>query len=231
MGEEFGKEIEEESRKARTCSDDDDDENILGGSDTKKIDEFRENRLFFKAVMSGDLNKLNKFIEQNEGLLSARIPSSGKNALHVAINAGHVHIARRLISLMSKDELEVKRNDGLTVLHAAVETGNIEIAKCLVKKNSQLTVSCAEIEDIERHSHISSMATTHNVYSEFTYTPLLQAVIYGQAEMAHYLYSITSKEFLEEELDGTQGSALITQCIFRKYRFGFASELPPPSLY
>ncbi|PON87907.1 Transmembrane protein [Trema orientale] len=222
-------EIEEESGKERTCND---DENIPGESDTKKIDkEFRENRLFFKAVMSGDLKKLNEFYAQNEGLLDARIPSSGKNALHVAISAGHVHIARRLISLMSKDDLEVQRNDGLTVLHAAVETGNIEIARCLVKKNKKLTMSCTEIEDLERHSHISSMATTHNLYSEFTYTPLLQAVIYGQAEMAHYLYSITSKEFLAKELDGTQGSALITQCIFRKYRFGFASELPPPGLY
>ena len=66
----------------------------------------RNGPLFWAAVISGNWDKSEEFIKENRDMVvKARSSSSGKNALHEAISAGHVHIVEKLVDWMTETEL------------------------------------------------------------------------------------------------------------------------------
>ena len=71
--------------------------------------------------------------------MRATIPFTGKNALHVAITAGHESIVEELVELMTEQDLEMKNSDGSMVLATAIhEMASMAIAKCFIRKNKKL---------------------------------------------------------------------------------------------
>ncbi|GKV49109.1 hypothetical protein SLEP1_g55876 [Rubroshorea leprosula] len=66
--------------------------------------------------------------------------------LHVAIAAGQVKLAKELISMMFKKELEIQNKRGQTALSWAACKGSRKIVECLVEKNKRLL----EIPDCEK---------------------------------------------------------------------------------
>ena len=163
---------------------------------TDHNDGFQRYRPFFNAVRDNDWNAAKTFLDQHPDALRATIAFSGKNALHVAITAGHESIVEELVELMTEQDLEMKNSYGSTVLSTAIkETASVAIAKCLIGKNKKLLSISNERHDL----------------------PVIEAVRLNQQEMARYIYSVTPEEDLLSRENGTQGSNLIFRSMNSKY--------------
>ena len=92
----------------------------------------------YKALQIGDWNAANKFLDRHPHAISAKITVTDKTALHVAAEAGHVHIVEELVKQMSEENLEIKDDDGLTALARAAYSGNYRMAECMLEKNENL---------------------------------------------------------------------------------------------
>lgn len=152
-------------------------------------------------MKSGDWKAANSFLAKDPEAVRARITSSDKNALHVAVAAGHTHIVEKLVQLMTEEDLLMKGKDHLTVLAVAIEIGNISIAECLIRKNKKLV----------RVPVKGSL-------------PVLYAFLFGQIHMVRFLYSLTPLEDLISVGDGKHGSELVSVCVKWK-QFGKSTSV------
>ena len=85
---------------------------------------------FYKSLKIGDWNAAKEFLNQYPHAISAKITVRGQTALHVAADAGHVHIV--------EENLEIKDNEGLTALAQASYNGKYCVAECMLGKNENL---------------------------------------------------------------------------------------------
>ncbi|KAF5465276.1 hypothetical protein F2P56_015297 [Juglans regia] len=129
--------------------------------------------------------------------MTAKITTLGKTALHLSVEAGHVHIVEALVEEMSEDDLEVQDNFGDTALLETTYTGQYKMAECMLRKNKRL-VSMAR-------------ASTDGLQL----LPVVWALMNGYIKMARYLYSLTPLEDLIPE-KGRSGSTLCTQAIYTR---------------
>ena len=144
-------------------------------------------------MRSGDWKAAKSFVANHPEAVRARLTYSDKNALHVAVGAGHLHVVEKLVQLMTEEDLLMKQKDGFTALAVAVEMGNISIAECLIRKNKKLV-----------RIHVNGRL------------PVVYALLCGQTHMATFLYSLTPLEDLTLLENAKQGSQLISLCIERK---------------
>ena len=157
----------------------------------------RQCKPFFEAVQTGRWETAKDFYIQHPEAVRVRHPSSGKTALHIAVEAGHVDIVKELVSLMEEGDLEIKSiGDGETALAIAAMKGITEMAECMVTKNKKLL----SIPDVGID------------------IPLLIACVYGHWHVARYLYSVTPLEDLMPD-KGPHGATIISNC-FTSKEFG-----------
>ncbi|XP_062093005.1 uncharacterized protein LOC133798621 [Humulus lupulus] len=207
----FAKKLDEDSKNPKSKFDDSDDEfdddefdddvdddelNLKKNKSNfpAKSEDFHQFEPLLKAVKSGDWKAAKSFLAEHPEAVRASITCSDKNALHVAVAAGHFHIVEKLVQLMTEEDLLMQRNDGFTALAIAIEIGNTSIAECLFNKNKKLL----RVHVIGR-------------------LPVVYAVLCGQTHMAPLLYSVTPLEDLMLEENAKQGSELISLCIQRKH--------------
>ncbi|EOY20785.1 Uncharacterized protein TCM_012124 [Theobroma cacao] len=115
------------------------------------------------------------------------------------------------LSTMSEDDLKMQDCYGRTVLHhAAMSTENTKIAQSLIRKNRELLTIPENRGDI----------------------PLNVASWVGHKDMTHYLYNMTSPEFLLSLENERQAALFLGDCIRNKwfgkseiYRCCFGSAL------
>ncbi|KAE8124497.1 hypothetical protein FH972_019376 [Carpinus fangiana] len=146
-----------------------------------------------KAVQSGDWKNAKEFLKLHPNALSEKITFMGKTALHIAVAAGHVHIVEEMVERMSEENLEIRDNGGLTALAEIVLVGNHRMAECMLRKNKHL-VSIGDKDGI---------------------LPVVTAMVYGNKDLARYLYSLTPLEDLMPE-KGVSGATLCTQAIYTR---------------
>ncbi|KAL0008123.1 hypothetical protein SO802_009625 [Lithocarpus litseifolius] len=104
----------------------------LGESDKKKgnINNGVEIYLdLYKALQIGDWNAAKDFLNRHPHAISAKFTYKDKTALHVAAEAGHVHIVEELVKLMPEENLEIKDYRGCTALVRVACRGNYRMAK------------------------------------------------------------------------------------------------------
>ncbi|KAG6667375.1 hypothetical protein CIPAW_01G096400 [Carya illinoinensis] len=149
-----------------------------------------------KALQSGDWNICAKeFLKlQPYSMSTDKITTTGKTALHVSVEAVHLHIVKELVELMSEDDLEVKDNYDNTALMLTTYSGQYKMAELMLRKNKKLV----------------SRGTVH--YGRRT-LPVVNAISNGHIKMARYFYSLNPPEDLSPEKDNN-GSTLCTQAIY-----------------
>ncbi|KAL2555625.1 Ankyrin repeat family protein [Forsythia ovata] len=93
-----------------------------------------------KAALSGDWEKAKSFIEREEPqAFRAIITGFSETALIVsARSVQRNYFSKKLVELMSPEDLAIKGRLGLTALHVAAAVGNAELSKLLVDKNPDL---------------------------------------------------------------------------------------------
>ena len=147
----------------------------------------------YKALQIGDWNAANQFLDRHPHAISAKITVMDKTALHVAAEAGHVHIVEELVKQMSEEDLEIKDFAGFTALAQAAYKGKYPIAECMLGKNLNL-IGIATNED---------------------YIPVALALLNGHLKLARYLYLLTPLEILKPE-NGTIGATVVCEAIYNK---------------
>ena len=168
---------------------------MTGESDKKgNIDDGVEIYMdLYKALQIGDWNVAKEFLDRHPHAISAKITVTEKTALHVAAEAGHVHIVEELVKQMSEENLEIKDIYGLTALAQATYFGNYRIAECMLGKNENL---------------ISIGDDDGNI-------PVVLAFNNGHLKLARYLYLLTPPEILFSE-NGTTGATVVCEAIYNK---------------
>ncbi|CAN6707903.1 unnamed protein product [Malus baccata var. baccata] len=114
-----------------------------GVSETKEQMEqgfgYSQCKPFFEAVQAGRWETTKDFPIKHPEAVRVTHPASGKTALHIAVEAGHVDIVKELVSLMDEADLEIRATtDKRTALATAAIKGITEMAECMVTKNKEL---------------------------------------------------------------------------------------------
>ena len=148
----------------------------------------------YKALQIGDWNAAKEFLSRRPLAIRAKITVRGQTTLHVAAEAGHVHIVEELVKELSEENyLNIKDDQGFTALARAAYNGNYRMAECMLVKNGNL-ISIGADEGI---------------------LPVLIALSNGHVKLARYLYLLTPQEILLPE-NGTMGTAIVCQAIFNE---------------
>ena len=168
---------------------------MAGESDKKgNIDDgFEIYKDLHKALQIGDWNAANEFLNRHQNTISAKITVTGKTALCVAVEAGHVDIVEELVKQMTEENLKIKDGDGDTALALAAYLGNYRMAKCILGKNENL-ISIGDDDGT---------------------IPVVLALYNGHLKLARYLYLLTPPEILLPE-NGTMGATVVCEAIYNK---------------
>lgn len=153
----------------------------------------------YNAIENGDWKETKRLLDLHDNAVSVRITSKGDTALHVAILAGHLGIAEKLVKVMSADDLEITNEFGSTVLSLAAISGCTKLAKAIVNKNPKLVT-------ISNDQHIDGAI------------PVIVASLYNRKDMVHYLYKVTPIGELSPER-GHYGSTLL-HCLISAEIYG-----------
>ena len=145
----------------------------------------------YKALQIGNWNDAEEFLNRHPHAISAKITVTEKTALHVAAEAGHVHIVEELVKQMSEENLEIKDIHGFTALARATYSGNYRIAECMLEKYENLI----------------------RIGNNFGNIPVILAVFNGHLKLARYLYLLTPLEILMPE-KGTMGATVVCEAIY-----------------
>ncbi|CAN6560082.1 unnamed protein product [Malus baccata var. baccata] len=126
----------------------------------------------YKAAMEGNWETTKGILNINPALLTASITKGWQTVLHVAAGAkNNIQIVAELVKMIDEDDLALQDIKGNTALSFAAAAGTVEIADILIRKNRFLpTIPGGE-----------------------GMTPLYMAALFGQSEMATYLYPKTYK--------------------------------------
>ena len=147
----------------------------------------------YKSLQIGDWNAAKEFLNRHPPAISAKITVRDETALHVAAEAGHVHIVEELVKQMSEESLEIKDNMGYTALALASYIGNYRMAECMLGKNENLI----------------RIATNKGII------PVVLALLNGHLKLGRYLYLLTPLEILKPE-NGTMGASVVCEAIHNK---------------
>ncbi|KAJ4843942.1 hypothetical protein Tsubulata_017587 [Turnera subulata] len=146
--------------------------------------------LVISAIKNGEWGAILSFIERDPRILTSIISQDGSIPIHQAATAHQTEIARRLVELMSEQDLEIQSSNGHTALHDAAHVGSTAIARFLVQKNKKL---------VQIQSVIGAI-------------PVALASASGYKDTTRYLYNCTPIELLYPE-NGNNGFGLLQYCI------------------
>ena len=169
---------------------------MAGESDKKgNIDDGVEIYMDFLyiSLQIGDWKAAKEFLECHPYAIGAKITLTEKTALHVAAEAGHVHIVEELVKQMSEENLEIKDIYDYTALARAAYNGNYRIAECMLGKNENLIRIATNDGDV----------------------PVVLALYNGHLKLARDLYLLTPLEILKQE-NGTMGARVVCEAIYNK---------------
>ncbi|KAG6630889.1 uncharacterized protein LOC122291610 [Carya illinoinensis] len=170
------------------------DENFRIRDNMNRTAGFSEYAELYEAVRKGDWDVASVFITQHPDSVRAKITHLGQTALHVAIIARSDEIAKPLVEeKMSKEDLEIRDNEGLTALAVAIICGfDLLTVDLMIRKNPDLLTVGNNRGGLD--------------------IPIVLALRHGQKELARFLFDVTPYEELTPE-KGPHGATVVTQAI------------------
>jgi ankyrin repeat protein len=141
------------------------------------------------AINNGNWDAAKNFLSRHKDATSARVSVHGRTVLHVAVFAGHTEIVEELVKLMSKEELAISDEYGLTALAQAAILQNTSMVHCMLTMNTNLI----------------------NIPDKENLIPLITALEYGNIEVARYLYSASLQN--HQTLSDIDASTVLTRFI------------------
>ncbi|KAK6249548.1 hypothetical protein SCA6_003553 [Theobroma cacao] len=155
-----------------------------------------------KGIKERDLESTKSVLTSHTHLANAVIGDSSFTAFHFAIFKGQLDMIDEFLSTMSEEHLKKQDRYGRTVLHHAAKSENTKIAQSLIRKKRELLTFPDNGGDI----------------------PLNYACWVGHKDMTHYLYNMTSQEFLLSPENERLVALFVCQCIYNKW-FDVALDL------
>nr|GEU66401.1 ankyrin repeat-containing domain, PGG domain protein [Tanacetum cinerariifolium] len=134
----------------------------------------------YEACIKCDWKEAEKILTSKEnqelGLVRCSITENGETALHVAASAKIPKkvekFVENLMKLMEKEDLELENANYNTALYLAAAAGNIETVKIMMEKNDKLL----------------SIPGGGSQYSKPEMMPIYTAALFGNHELASYMY-------------------------------------------
>ncbi|XP_040367106.1 uncharacterized protein LOC112175836 isoform X2 [Rosa chinensis] len=106
---------------------------VMQGYDENNADHLVRYKSFIESVSSGDWDKAKKClgeVDMRSVVVVRAVDGDEEIALHVAAKEGHVHIVRKLVHLMTDEDLKTKTARGRrTALHVAAWKGHVHVVK------------------------------------------------------------------------------------------------------
>ncbi|KAG5539755.1 hypothetical protein RHGRI_020089 [Rhododendron griersonianum] len=96
----------------------------------------------------------------------------------MAATGSSIHFIKKLVELMTPEELELINLDGYTAFRKIAGVGNVMISKLLFKKNPDLP----------------------NMWNQFGQLTLHHAAMLGQKHMVQYLLKITKERYTDKTI-------------------------------
>ncbi|KVI09628.1 hypothetical protein Ccrd_011981 [Cynara cardunculus var. scolymus] len=92
-----------------------------------------------KAAVKGDMKTLDEILKKNPNAVRALVTGASETALMVASPIeGNQEFLKKLISLMSPEDLAMQDSFGQTALSGAILAGDVDVMKLMVEKNPDL---------------------------------------------------------------------------------------------
>ncbi|KAI8560247.1 hypothetical protein RHMOL_Rhmol04G0240800 [Rhododendron molle] len=112
------------------------------GTSRPENDEYWRYIPLYQAALRGDWASAQRFFEEDEGALTAKIKSFGETTLHIAVGAGRstsaINFVRNLADKMPPEALEIVNDFNRTALFNAAWMGNMEVVQILWQKRPSL---------------------------------------------------------------------------------------------
>ncbi|XP_076902145.1 uncharacterized protein LOC143556790 [Bidens hawaiensis] len=138
---------------------------------------FRKYLELYKAVVGGDMNTLQKKLDQDPTVVRTIITGASETPLIVASHKKtNISIVEKLISLMSPPDLAMQNCFGRTALFGAAAVGDVEAMNEMVEKNPNLPYIC-------------------DMYNQL---PIHYASNAGEKDSVDYLLQVTDNAALDE---------------------------------
>ncbi|KAI3809255.1 hypothetical protein L1987_25226 [Smallanthus sonchifolius] len=97
----------------------------------------------YKAVVEGNMKSLQEILDKEPTAVRAIITGASETALIVACHKkGNDNLVKKLISMMSPQDLAMQNSFGRTALFGAAAVGDVEALEMMVKKNPDLPRIC-----------------------------------------------------------------------------------------
>lgn len=158
----------------------------------KHVDDLNEDRYrpFVAAIQRGDVAEVTKALDQEPGLIRARLNPHNRSALHQAAWLGKTEVVRLLLDRGA--EVNVRdRGDHAYPIHFAAEMGFMEIVKMLVEAGAEIRgggdthglgvlgwATCFQETRHEVAQYLLSRGATHHIFS---------AVVMGDGDAVRHL--------------------------------------------
>ncbi|XP_076936836.1 uncharacterized protein LOC143604153, partial [Bidens hawaiensis] len=147
-------------------------------NESAKRKNFTQYLELYKAVVGGDMNTLQKILDEDPTVVRAVITGASETPLIVASHKKtNFNLIKKLISLMSPPDLAMQNSFGRTAIFGAAAVGDVEAMHEMVKKNPNLPHIC-------------------DMYNQL---PIHHAAYAGEKDSVDYLLQVTNiKEVLDE---------------------------------
>ncbi|XP_031391298.1 uncharacterized protein LOC116203622 isoform X2 [Punica granatum] len=102
-------------------------------------DDLRRYQGLYKAALAGDWETAERTFKSDPDAKTAIISVGPETALLLAISMGRTQFIKKLVQLLSPEDLEMEDSNGQTALHFAAMYGSLDAVKTLIDRHRTLT--------------------------------------------------------------------------------------------